>query len=38
MPNLPRPIRARLSNSYNINKPATFFKMFIGDKQFNMLA
>jgi hypothetical protein len=37
MPNPPRLIRARLSNSYNINKPATFFEMFIGDKQFDML-
>jgi hypothetical protein len=30
-------MRARLSNSYNIKNPATFFEMFIGDKQFDML-
>ena len=38
MPNPPRPMRARLSDSCDINKPATFFKMFIGDEQFDMLA
>jgi hypothetical protein len=37
MPNPPRLIRARLSDSCNINKPATFFEMFIGDKQFDIL-
>jgi hypothetical protein len=38
MPNPPRLMRARLSDSCDINKPATFFKMFIGDEQFDMLA
>jgi hypothetical protein len=38
MPNPPRPMRARLSNSYNIKEPATFFEMFIGNKQFDILA
>jgi hypothetical protein len=38
MPNPPRLIRARLSNSYNIKNPATFFEIFIGNKQFNILA
>ena len=37
MPNPPRLIRARLSNSCNIKEPATFFEMFMGNKQFNML-
>jgi hypothetical protein len=37
MPNPPPLIRARLSNSCNINELATFFEMFIGNKQFNML-
>ena len=37
MPNPPRPIRARLSDSCDIKNPATFFEMFIGDKQFDML-
>jgi hypothetical protein len=32
MPNPPRPMRARLSNSCNTTNPATFFEMFIGDK------
>jgi hypothetical protein len=37
MPNPPRPIRARLSDSCDIKNPATFFEMFMGDKQFDML-
>jgi hypothetical protein len=37
MSNPPRLIRARLSNSCDIKNPATFFEMFIGDKQFDML-
>jgi hypothetical protein len=32
IPNPPRLIRARLSNSCNIKEPAIFFKMFIGNK------
>ena len=38
MPNPPRPMRARLSDSCDIKKPATFFEMFMGDEQFDMLA
>jgi hypothetical protein len=36
--NPPRLIRARLSDNYNVKKPETFFAIFIGDKQFNILA
>jgi hypothetical protein len=38
MPNPPRLIRARLLDSYNIKKPETFFTIFMGDDQFNILA
>jgi hypothetical protein len=38
MPNPLRLIRARLSNSCNVKELATFFEMFIGNKQFNILA
>jgi hypothetical protein len=38
MPNPPCLMRACLSDSYNIKEPATFFKMFIGNKQFDILA
>jgi hypothetical protein len=38
MPNPPRLIRARLSDDYEVKKPETFFAMFMGDKQFDMLA
>jgi hypothetical protein len=38
MPNPPRLIRARLSDNCNVKKPETFFAIFIGDKQFNILA
>jgi hypothetical protein len=38
MPNPPRPMRVRLSDDCDIKKPETFFAMFIGDDQFNMLA
>ena len=38
MPNPPRLIRAHLSDDYNVKKPETFFAIFIGDDQFNMLA
>jgi hypothetical protein len=37
MPNPPCLIRARLSDSCDIKNPATFFEMFIGDEQFDML-
>jgi hypothetical protein len=37
MPNPPCPLRARLSDDYNIKRPETFL-IFIGDKQFNLLA
>jgi hypothetical protein len=38
MPNPPRPLRARLSDDYNIKRPETFFSIFIGDEQFDLLA
>jgi hypothetical protein len=38
MPNPPRPLRARLSDDCDIKRPETFFLMFMGDKQFNLLA
>jgi hypothetical protein len=38
MPNPPCLIRARLLDDYNVKKPEMFFTMFIGDKQFNILA
>jgi hypothetical protein len=38
MPNPPRLIRARLSDDYDVKKPETFFAMFIGNKQFDILA
>jgi hypothetical protein len=37
MPNPPRLMRARLSDSCDTTNPATFFEMFIGDKQFDIL-
>jgi hypothetical protein len=37
MSNPPRLIRARLSNSCDIKNPATFFEMFIRNKQFDIL-
>jgi hypothetical protein len=38
MPNPPRPLRARLANNCDIKCPKTFFKMFIRDEQFELLA
>jgi hypothetical protein len=38
MPNPPYPLRARLSDDYNIKRLETFFLMFIGDEQFDLLA
>ena len=38
MPNPPRPMRARLSDDCDVKKPETFFAMFMGDEQFDMLA
>jgi hypothetical protein len=37
IPNPPCLIRARLSNSCDTMNPATFFEMFIEDKQFDIL-
>jgi hypothetical protein len=38
MLNPPRSMRARLFDSCDIKEPVTFFKMFIRNKQFDMLA
>jgi hypothetical protein len=38
MPNPPYPLRARLLDDYNIKRLETFFLMFIGDEQFDLLA
>jgi hypothetical protein len=37
MPNLPCLMRALLSDNCDVKKPETFFAMFIGDDQFDML-
>jgi hypothetical protein len=34
---LARPIEAHLPNSYVINNPTTFFKLFLGDKQYDLI-
>jgi hypothetical protein len=38
MPNPPRHLRARLLDDYDIKRLETFFLMFIGDEQFDLLA
>jgi hypothetical protein len=38
IPNPPRPLRARLTNNYDIKRPETFFFIFIRDEQFDLLA
>jgi hypothetical protein len=37
MPNPPRPIRSHLPDSCKVNDPASYFKYFMGDSEFDMI-
>jgi hypothetical protein len=37
MPNPPRQIRSHLPNSYKVNDPASYFKYFMGNSEFDLI-